>query len=119
MTREDFLHHENLIKQWAQGSKIEFYDEGLNRWMPIKSPNWHKYVSYRVQVFNPNQGERILVSNDGCNWEERTFFYRNIDDVYICILENTDTKEWMSFIEKGEFCIYTNKWKYAKPLIKE
>lgn len=39
--------HAELIKKWADGAKIEYYDNIADRWDPIVEPNWDLGTLYR------------------------------------------------------------------------
>lgn len=41
--------HAELIKAWADGDAIEFYDFATGRWIETKAPEWRLTVSYRIK----------------------------------------------------------------------
>ena len=41
--------HAALIKQWADGAEIEYFDTRTDQWESIGSPMWDQYVDYRIK----------------------------------------------------------------------
>jgi hypothetical protein len=42
--------HAELIKAWADGAKIEFFDEVCRAWLPApKNPAWDEDTLYRIK----------------------------------------------------------------------
>lgn len=41
--------HAEVIKAWADGAEIEFYDVDTDRWCLIESPSWSKHGQYRIK----------------------------------------------------------------------
>jgi hypothetical protein len=40
--------HAELIKKWADGAEIEYYDAGFCQWFKTKVPAWNAKCQYRV-----------------------------------------------------------------------
>jgi hypothetical protein len=41
--------HAELIKAWADGAKIEFYDADSDEWRPCPAPSWYPADQYRIK----------------------------------------------------------------------
>ena len=41
--------HAELIKAWADGAKIQYYDHIGNRWVDWEFPSWRPSMTYRVK----------------------------------------------------------------------
>lgn len=43
--------HAELIKAWADGAEIEYWDTTHNQWLPcpLGGPAWHKHTLYRIK----------------------------------------------------------------------
>lgn len=53
MTKQEYLKHEDSIKEWAKGSKIEYYDVINKEWIPADNPSWSLEIQYRVKIEKP------------------------------------------------------------------
>lgn len=43
--------HSELIKAWADGADIEWYDRGTEKWIPVSGPpSWWKDDKYRIKT---------------------------------------------------------------------
>jgi len=113
MTRDGYKKHKRLIEAWSNGARIQVKKPLSEMWIDDPNPSWDENAKYKIKLFKPKRGERILVSNDEYNWGERTYAYKSKDGLYVCILENPENGKWM---QKNETYIYTHKWKYAKPV---
>ena len=49
--------HAELIKQWADGAEIEYYDSYYAGWFAILKPNWENDIQYRVK---PQKSEKDI-----------------------------------------------------------
>lgn len=43
--------HAELIKAWADGAEIEYFDQASRKWQPPlgTSPSWTEYLKYRIK----------------------------------------------------------------------
>ena len=41
--------HAKLIKAWADGAEIEYWDDWSGKWMQSASPNWVPKTKYRIK----------------------------------------------------------------------
>lgn len=41
--------HVELIKAWADGTKVEFYDDGRKVWTYVANPGWNPKIKYRIK----------------------------------------------------------------------
>ena len=41
--------HAKLIKQWADGAKIQYFDEDDNKWIDLTNPHWVETLKYRIK----------------------------------------------------------------------
>lgn len=41
--------HADLIKQWADGAKIQYYSNMQAEWVDTYSPNWDESSEYRIK----------------------------------------------------------------------
>lgn len=63
--------HSELIKAWADGADIEWYDPGTEKWESISGPpSWRKDDKYRVKTTRQlsvriTQDGRMVLCNDG------------------------------------------------------
>jgi hypothetical protein len=39
-----------LIKAWADGADVEWYDPGTEKWTPISGPPWREDAEYRIKT---------------------------------------------------------------------
>lgn len=103
--------HCALIKAWADGAEIEYYDVSSSRWADISKPNWHTETLYRLK---PKLIDNILDNipeNGVLCWVSDEIKNPNSDD-FLKIIK---------FKHKDGY-YYDNKyvdWKYATPLTKE
>lgn len=42
--------HSELIKAWADGADVEWYDPGTMKWTPISGPPWREDAEYRIKT---------------------------------------------------------------------
>ena len=49
MTREGYLKHEAIIKEWARGAVVEYYCKGKQKWEQIDNPTWYISTEYRIK----------------------------------------------------------------------
>ncbi len=42
--------HADIIKAWADGADIEWYDPGTKKWTPISGPTWREDNKYRIKT---------------------------------------------------------------------
>ena len=42
--------HSELIKAWADGADVEWYDPGTKKWTPISGPTWLEDAEYRIKT---------------------------------------------------------------------
>ena len=42
--------HSELIKAWADGAEIEWYEPGTEKWIHIYTPSWWKDTKYRIKT---------------------------------------------------------------------
>ena len=42
--------HSELIKAWADGADVEWYDPGTKKWTPISGPTWREDAEYRIKT---------------------------------------------------------------------
>jgi hypothetical protein len=40
--------HAELIHKWADGAKVETFDQGTSKWYPCPKPFWDEGTQYRV-----------------------------------------------------------------------
>ena len=41
--------HAAMIKEWADGARIEIFSKRYKRWMETKSPTWDEDTEYRIR----------------------------------------------------------------------
>lgn len=41
--------HAELIKAWADGAEIEYWNESQNQWKEARTPNWDARMYYRIK----------------------------------------------------------------------
>ena len=41
--------HAELIKAWADGSQIQWFSEGQQKWFDVASPAWELNYKYRIK----------------------------------------------------------------------
>ena len=70
--------HAELIKQWADGAEIEWYNELHREWLDIKNPLWNRDRKYRVK---PKKPTRFLVVKELSESTNRTNEYLPHKDV--------------------------------------
>ena len=51
--------HAELIKAWADGAEIQFFNPATNEWTDIESPDWMPHVQYRIK---PEKKPNIYVT---------------------------------------------------------
>ena len=39
-----------MIKAWADGADVEWYDPGTKKWTPISGPTWREDAEYRIKT---------------------------------------------------------------------
>ena len=42
--------HSELIKAWADGADVEWYDPGTEKWESISGPTWREDAEYRIKT---------------------------------------------------------------------
>ena len=54
--------HAELIKQWADDEDcvVEYYSEGLSKWMPASTPAWDTGHKYRIKTKTPSIKTELL-----------------------------------------------------------
>jgi len=59
--------HSELIKAWADGAEIQYYDPGLFTWVDMcgRELNWHPEAQYRIKPEKKIVKYRLSLSN--CN----------------------------------------------------
>ena len=61
--------HAALIKQWADGAKIEQYIPSISAWYPNESPLWGENTHYRVKPEPKPDVVRYACLDINCNNE--------------------------------------------------
>lgn len=79
--------HSELIKQWADGAKIEFFNRLTQSWQDADNPVWSVNDQYRVK---PEAWKEALVKaikdgkqveyNSGYGWEPASLLHRCVKD---------------------------------------
>jgi hypothetical protein len=72
--------HANLIKQWADGAVIQFYDETCGRWLDVPQPEMYEDVEYRVKPKPVTKYKHVLMNGcvvSGCSFSITDKFYTN------------------------------------------
>ena len=41
--------HAKVIKAWADGAKIQWYNSAIDRWSDIVTPSWNINYKYRIK----------------------------------------------------------------------
>lgn len=49
MTKEEYKKHKQLIEEWSNGEKIQYYSEDNECWMSIQTPSWRLETKYRIK----------------------------------------------------------------------
>lgn len=49
--------HAALIKQWADGAEIEFFNSTTQKWLPCPVPSWEEDLTYRIK---PQKLDRFI-----------------------------------------------------------
>ena len=65
--------HAELIKAWADGAKIEYWDTTHNQWLPCtkNKPTWCKHTLYRIKP------AKITLGQARDAWNRLTWFWGN------------------------------------------
>lgn len=66
--------HADLIKAWADGETIQFFDGYLNRWFDKETPTWEPRLTYRIKP------KPILVR----------IYYRGNDTKNLCLVSDKE-----------------------------
>ncbi len=62
--------HAELIKAWADGAEIEFYDWESKDWFPNKYPSWGVNSVYRIKPKLPAYQVRFFIYRPYCAYYE-------------------------------------------------
>ena len=57
--------HADIIKQWADGEDVEFYNPNWERWEFIKEPHFCKDLKYRVRSITSLSDQELLDAYKG------------------------------------------------------
>ena len=68
MKREDAKKNLELIKAFADGTDIQFWDTGLCMWINIYEPNFQSINNYRTKPkkVTPQENEEVIIANMAC-----------------------------------------------------
>lgn len=68
----------DMIKAWAEGSVIQFYDKGFRSWIDVDRPLWNENVEYRLKnkhqefIDAEKEGKQIQFFDKGVNtWVDK------------------------------------------------
>ena len=103
--------HCDLIKAWADGAEIEYYDVTNDRWDNISVPSWHTETAYRLKSKLIDNILDNIPENGILCWVSDQTRIPNSDN-YLRIVKHKD-KDGGYYDDK-----YTH-WNYATPLTKE
>jgi hypothetical protein len=63
--------HCELIKAWADGKEIDFYDVDSNKWLTCEKPAWNKNIRYRIKPeLSPTHQVRFFIYHPYCAYYE-------------------------------------------------
>lgn len=57
--------HAEVIKAWADGATIEYFDGADEVWCVVNTPGFHGSVKYRVQPETKKHKYRVALLSDG------------------------------------------------------
>jgi len=77
--------HAELIKAWADGATIEYYNDNSKNWLTTKSPTWGENNSYRIK---PEPKPDIV------RFARATFRLYNLNDVADILNNEKQTKTY-------------------------
>lgn len=61
--------HAELIKAWADGAEIEYWQDGSGWYLDMK-PKWNEFQKYRIKPEpKPDRVQKVLITSDGCFYE--------------------------------------------------
>lgn len=66
--------HAELIKAWADGAKIQYWNESRHEWVDKGDPCWYEWCEYRVkpeEPWKPKEDETFYVVNEMGYAEDR------------------------------------------------
>lgn len=49
MTKEEYKKHKQLIEEWSNGEKIQYYNKTKEEWVNTENPLWDYYSEYRIK----------------------------------------------------------------------
>lgn len=52
--------HCELIKAWADGAIVEYFNGACNKWAVVEFPKWNIGVKYRIKPEEPDYGHIAL-----------------------------------------------------------
>jgi hypothetical protein len=74
--------HAELIKAWADGAQIEFYDADSDEWRPCPAPSWYPADQYRIK---PVEQQRVYPVTHMTGNELASVFELNKDAVRLAV----------------------------------
>jgi hypothetical protein len=92
--------HCELIKAWADGAEIEFFNPFSEDWKTTPAPKWNLNVQYRVKPKEPKYkvGD-MLMSNDFKVFEVLSIHRDNFENISYKV-HNLTTRGYMALSEK-------------------
>lgn len=93
--------HCELIKKWAEGHRIQFFDSNNSRWVDIAMPSWDENIEYRVKPQTPEKKYRPFISHEFLELKDKWIKPKG-KDIFIRI--NTITKLESEF-EDNDFYV--------------
>lgn len=91
--------HAELIKAWADGAEIQWFNSIEKSWWDIKNPMWSSKTQYRIKPEPKKAQIRFFEDKSGtvCCWTN--MWKRNWDQVE----KMKAFKQWLGPIEEREF----------------
>lgn len=81
--------HAKLIKAWADGAKIQYWNESLHKWIDKGDPLWYEWCEYRIkpeepsnEPWKPKADETFYIVSDmgyavKCTWMDGCVYHND------------------------------------------
>ena len=91
--------HAKVIKAWADGAKIQWYNSAIDRWSDILTPSWNIEFKYRIKPEPKKVQFRFFedIHNSINFWTNRW------QKDYKQVEKRQDFKRWLGPVEEREF----------------
>ena len=91
--------HAKVIKAWADGAKIQWFNSAIDRWSDIATPSWNIEFKYRIKPEPKKVQFRLFEGNDGSvhcwtnSWKS----------TFASVEKTSSFKQWLGPVEEREF----------------